>query len=110
MVESSDDEASDVATADGRARSPSFRLNQKEKGTLDCKIVSKRPANVLCIIVENVAGLADNDMPPSAYEFLSKKCNRLLRENSSLQLECDRLQKENVQMKKSTILFDEPSS
>ena len=121
MVQSSDDDATDVATADGRARSPPFRLNQKEKGKLEGKIFPQQPENVLRIIVDNVASLADNDMPPSAYDFLSKKCNRLLRENSSLQLECDRLQKENLQMKKSTIrmfveclfsngLFDEQSS
>ena len=65
--------------------------------------VSRTASKRFRIIVGNVADLTDNNMPPSAYDFLSKKCNRLLRENSSLQLECDRLKKENVQMKKSTI-------
>ncbi|CAF1310565.1 unnamed protein product [Rotaria magnacalcarata] len=37
------------------------------------------------------------------YDTLSKKCNKLTKENAELQLECDRLTKENQIIKKSTM-------
>lgn len=37
------------------------------------------------------------------YEVLSKKCNKLSKENTELQLECDRLTKEVQVLKRTTM-------
>ena len=103
LVESSDDETTAAAVVNRpRPRSLSVEIDQADKGRYYWKSFEKWQASVLCTIVENVE-LSANDMPPSAYDFLSKKCNKLLRENSILQLECDRLKKENHHLKKTTI-------
>lgn len=47
-------------------------------------------------------------MSPSSFDFLSKKCNKLIKENAALQMECDRLRKENQHVKRTTIrMFSE---
>jgi hypothetical protein len=87
-----------------RSRSLSVEIDQTDKGKYHYKPFEKWQAAILCTVAENVdLSTNSNEMPPSAYEFLSKKCNKLLRENSVLQLECDRLKKENYQLKKTTI-------
>lgn len=48
------------------------------------------------------------EISPSSFDFLSKKCNTLMKENAALQMECDRLRKENQHVKRTTIrMFSE---
>ena len=46
--------------------------------------------------------MGNNDMI-CRYEALSKKCNKLAKENIILQLECDRLTTENQVLKRTTM-------
>lgn len=54
-------------------------------------------------LIAEDADHSSKDKHPAAYDFLLKKCNKQLREISVLQLECDRVKKENHQLKRSTI-------
>ncbi|CAF3619655.1 unnamed protein product [Rotaria socialis] len=51
---------------------------------------------------EQVQDMNDADIV-CRYEFLSKKCNKLSKENAELQLECDRLTTENQVLKRTTM-------
>lgn len=99
-----DDTASSVEVAqEQQQQQASNDVQDKNTGWFGSRQRESRRKFLFHPNISDEVNLSIDDAPASSYEFLSKKCNKLLKENVSLQLECARLTREIHQLKRTTI-------